>query len=258
MIFVIVVMSIWYMVQKQWHKQTNQQHISKHVTQENTMSNNNHPIITPIKHASFILNWDNTVLYADPVGGMKAYQDHPAPNIIILTDIHSDHLSVETLEAVAKENTTIIAPQAVADQLPESLKMNIHVMANGEVFDYQKFQITAIPMYNLTESDNVYHPKGRGNGYVIEHQNKRVYISGDTAGIPEMRALKDIDIAFVCMNFPYTMDINAAAEAVLEFKPKQVIPYHYRGTDGLSDVDKFKEIVTQANPQIDVELLTWY
>ena len=114
-------------------------------------------------------------------------------------------------------------------------------------------------MYNLpTAANKDFHTKGRGNGYVIERSGKRVYIAGDTAGIPEMRALKNIDIALVPMNLPYTMDVAEAAEAVLAFKPKQVFPYHYRGPDGLADISKFKELVNASNPKIEVVLLNWY
>ena len=73
-----------------------------------------------------------------------------------------------------------------------------------------------------------------------------------------MRNLENIDKAFVCMNLPYTMDVEQAADAVLEFAPKEVIPFHYRGTDGLSDIEKFKSLVNQGNEDIEVTFLEWY
>ncbi len=106
-------------------------------------------------------------------------------------------------------------------------------------------------MYNLTEDRLKFHSKGRGNGYVLTLGGKRIYISGDTEDVPEMRALKDIDVAFVCMNLPYTMSPEQAASAVKEFKPKAVYPYHYRG----SDVQKFKELV---GPASEVRIREWY
>jgi L-ascorbate metabolism protein UlaG (beta-lactamase superfamily) len=99
---------------------------------------------------------------------------------------------------------------------------------------------------------------GRGNGYVVEKNAYRVYISGDTGNTPEMRALTHIDLALVCMNLPYTMSVEDAAQAVLAFKPKRVTPYHYRGKDGLSDVNRFKQIVNEGDPSIDVTVLDWY
>lgn len=118
--------------------------------------------------------------------------------------------------------------------------------------------IEAIPMYNLREEALKFHEKGRGNGYILTLGGERVYISGDTEDIPEMRNLENIDIAFVCMNLPYTMTVESAASAVLDFKPKKVYPYHYRGTEGLSDVGKFKTLVNEGDSSIDVIQLDWY
>ena len=116
----------------------------------------------------------------------------------------------------------------------------------------------AIPLFNLPESAKTFHAKGRGNGYVIEQGGARVYISGDTSGIPEMRALQGIDVAFVVMNLPYTMDVEEAADAVLAFAPKKVYPYHYRTPEGFSDVARFKELVNAGGKDIEVVQLKWY
>ena len=132
------------------------------------------------------------------------------------------------------------------------------MLNNGSSMDWQGITIEAIPMYNLPETDDSRHPKGRGNGYVLTLGGKKLYISGDTEDISEMRSLKGIDVAFVCMNLPYTMDINQAASAVLEFKPKVVYPYHYRGQGGLSDVDQFKKLVNTGDKKIEVRLAKWY
>ena len=114
-------------------------------------------------------------------------------------------------------------------------------------------------MYNLPESEDSRHTKGRGNGYVLTFGDKRIYISGDTEDIAEMRALKDIDYAFVCMNLPYTMNIEQAADAVLEFKPGVVYPFHYRGGGGkFSDVDAFKTLVNNSDSSIEVRVRDWY
>jgi len=132
------------------------------------------------------------------------------------------------------------------------------VLKNGDQTTQSGISIKAIPMYNLPESPTAMHTKGRGNGYVLGIGGKLIYISGDTQGIPEMRSLKNIDVAFVCMNLPYTMDIKEAANAVLDFKPKIVYPYHYRGSNGLSDVDAFKKLVEAGNKNIEVRLRNWY
>jgi L-ascorbate metabolism protein UlaG (beta-lactamase superfamily) len=142
--------------------------------------------------------------------------------------------------------------------LPATDKTNLVVLKNGDNTMQSGLSISAIPMYNLPESATAMHTKGRGNGYVLNIGGKNIYISGDTQGIPEMRSLKNIDLAFVCMNLPYTMDIKEAADAVLAFKPKIVYPYHYRGQNGLSDVNAFKSLVEAGDKKIEVRLRNWY
>lgn len=215
-------------------------------------------VLTPISHATAVFSWSGKTFYIDPVGGKDAFAGQKTPDMILVTDIHGDHLNAETLAAVTAPNTKIIVPQAVADQLPEDMKPKLIIVKNDETINLMGFEITGIPMYNLREEAKQFHTKGRGNGYVIEKDGMRVYFSGDTEDIPEMRALKNIDKAFVCMNLPYTMTVDKAAEAVLDFAPKQVYPYHYRGQGGLSDVAKFKELVTAGNPKIEVVQLDWY
>ncbi len=173
-------------------------------------------------------------------------------------DIHGDHFDTKTLEALDENKAKLIVPQAVADKLPAALKGKTVVLNNGKTITQMGIRIEAIPMYNLPQSADAKHTKGRGNGYVLTFGNKRIYISGDTSGIPEMRGLKNIDVAFVCMNLPYTMDIKEAAEAVLDFKPKVVYPYHYRGQNGLSDTEGFKKMVNDKNKNIEVRLRDWY
>ena len=213
--------------------------------------------IIPIEHATGVIKWGDTVMYTDPTGEATAFQGQMPANIIFLTDIHGDHLSTSTLSSVIG-NASLIVPQAVKDLLPEQLAARAIVMKNGDTVTEKGFRIMAIPMYNFPESADSRHTKGRGNGYVIERDEFRVYIAGDTAGIPEMRALTNIDIALVPMNLPYTMGVEEAADAVLAFKPKKVYPYHYRGPDGLADVNKFKELVDAGNQGIEVVLANWY
>lgn len=214
--------------------------------------------VYPISHATMVLDWNGYTLYTDPVGGADAFAGRATPDLILLTDIHGDHLDEETLGAVVLQETTIVAPQAVVDELSEPFASRITVLLNDETIEVDGLRITAIPMYNVPESDDVRHTKGRGNGYVVERDGYRVYIAGDTGDTPEMRALTDIDLAFVPMNLPYTMSVEAAADAVLDFAPSVVYPYHYRGQDGLSDISRFYELVTEGNPAITVRLADWY
>lgn len=214
--------------------------------------------IQPVLHGSLVLTWDKKTIYVDPYGGAKAYAGLAAPDLILITDIHPDHLDSATLSSIETNKTTFILPQAVADKLPAKYKDKVVVLSNGKNTVQKGISITAIPMYNLPEEADSKHPKGRGNGYIIKLGGKMIYISGDTEDIPEMRSLKNIDVAFVCMNLPYTMDINQASSAVLEFKPTIVYPYHYRGKDGLSDTEAFKNLVNAGNKTIDVRIRNWY
>lgn len=216
------------------------------------------PEITPISHATAVLNWGDQTIYLDPVGGAEAFAGMQEPDLVMITDIHGDHLDVETLNALNLGSTKIIAPQAVKAELPDSLAQNVQVMNNGENINQNGLSITAIPMYNLREEAKQYHPKGRGNGYVIEKDGQRLYIAGDTEDIPEMRNLENIDVALVPMNLPYTMPVEAAADAVIEFAPKKVYPYHFRGQNGKADVEKFKRLVNESNKDIEVVLANWY
>ncbi len=215
--------------------------------------------IQPIQHASLVLTVNNKVIYADPAGGAAYYKGLSAPDIILITDMYGDHFDTSTLAAVISPATVLVVPQAVADKLPASYKAKVLVLKNGSNFTTQAgISISAIPMYNLPETPDSRHTKGRGNGYILGFGGKNIYISGDTQGIPEMRALKNIDVAFVCMNLPYTMDVKEAADAVLAFKPAIIYPYHYRGQNGLSDTDAFKRLVEAGNKGIEVRLRNWY
>ena len=215
--------------------------------------------VTPVSHATMVLTMDGWTIYNDPVGGAAAFTGQPAPNIILISDTHGDHLDPETVRAVTTSETIIVVPQAVADELPDDIPGTIVVLANGETTTQNGIEIEAVPMYNMPESEDSPHTKGRGNGYILtSSQGERVYIAGDTGATPEMKALTDIDRAFIPMNLPYTMSVEEAAEGVLAFKPKVVHPYHYRGPDGLADVNTFKELVNEGDQNITVELLNFY
>lgn len=212
--------------------------------------------VHPVSHASFVMESPAGAIYVDPVGDAAAYADFPKPDLILITHQHGDHYKAETLAALVKQDTQIITNPAVHDMLPAELKANASRIANGESTDFKSLGIEAIPAYNTTEGRLKFHPQGRDNGYVLGFDGFRVYISGDTEDIPEMRGLKDIGLAFVCMNLPFTMDVEAAASAVVEFKPKFVYPYHYRGRNGgTQDPKAFARLVGDA---VKVKMGGWY
>jgi L-ascorbate metabolism protein UlaG (beta-lactamase superfamily) len=205
--------------------------------------------IQPIQHASLMIKAGGKVMYVDPAQGK--YEGLPQADYILITDIHGDHMSAAIVEKLKKAGTMILAPNAVAATI-----QGCTIISNGESKTVGDFKVDAIPMYNLAPAANgmVYHEKGRGNGYVVTYGGKRFYFSGDTEGIPEMKALKNIDVAFVCMNLPFTMTPAAAAEAVKAFHPAIVYPYHYRG--GGVDPKDFEKGLQGTG--IEVRLRNWY
>ena len=205
--------------------------------------------VVPIMHASLILKWEGRVIHVDP-WSRGTYEGQPKADLILITDIHGDHLDLKQIDEVSKPGTVIIAPLAAQETVTQA-----EVLRNGEKTETLGIGIEAVPMYNLErgpEPGRVFHERGRGNGYVLTLGEQRVYISGDTECTDEMKNLEDIDIAFVCMNLPYTMTALEAASCVNTFRPKVVYPYHHRGIDPL----EFKEAVTA--PGVEVVLLDWY
>jgi L-ascorbate metabolism protein UlaG (beta-lactamase superfamily) len=205
--------------------------------------------ITPLNHASTLIEAVGKIIYLDPAKPVK-FGELPKADLILITDIHGDHMDPDSIKEISKADTEILAPAAVAQTVTSA-----RPIGNGQMKTWQGWTIEAIPAYNLKrgpEPGKLFHDKGRGNGYVLSYGGKRFYFSGDTEGIPEMRALKNIDVAFVCMNLPYTMPPEEAADAVKAFHPKIVIPYHYRG----SDLAVFKKGLDGTG--IEVRLLEWY
>lgn len=205
--------------------------------------------ITPIYHATALIQAGSDRIYIDPaqpanIAGL------PSADLILITDIHGDHMDPAYIRQLSKAGTEIIAPSAVQQTVTTA-----HVLRNGESMTWRKWKITAVPMYNIehkTPGGEPFHPKGRGNGYVLNYGGKNFYFAGDTEGTPEMRALKNIDVAFIPMNLPYTMTPDEAADAVKAFHPRVAIPYHYRG----QDVRKFADDLKGSG--IEVRLLDWY
>ena len=210
--------------------------------------------ITPIQHGSLTIEAGGQVIEVDPaISGFAAAPDFaavPKADVVLITDIHEDHLDAASLGKVRKSGTTVIIPAAAASQVHDGV-----IMKNGETKKIGPWTIEAVPMYNLKNGPapgQLFHEKDRGNGYVVTYGGLRIYLAGDTEGIPEMRALKNIDVAFVPMILPYTMSPEDAAEAVKAFHPKVVYPYHY----GESDLKVFEKGL--AGTGIDVRLRNWY
>lgn len=211
-------------------------------------------VVYPINHGTVAFTYNDLTIFVDPFGGAELFSDFDAPNLILITDLHGDHHNAETLSGLDTENAIFLVPQAVYDIMDQTYRQNAMVIGNGESKEVSGLKVLAIPMYNLPDDESSRHKKGRGNGYIISFGDTDVYLSGDTEDIPEMRELKDIDIAFVCMNLPYTMDIYQAASAVVAFKPKVMYPYHHRG----QDIKIFKKLIDLAEIDTEIRLKNWY
>lgn len=210
--------------------------------------------ITPIFHATARIEAGGKVIYIDPCKPTD-FAGMPKADLILITHEHGDHVDKDgsSIKTLSKDGTVVIATATVAKFITQA-----SVMANGETKKWGKFTIHAVPAYNLARGPapgKFYHPKGIGNGYVITYGGKRFYFSGDTEVTPAMKALKHIDVAFICMNLPYTMTPEEAAAGVKAFKPKVVIPYHYRANPP-TDLAAFQKAL--EGTKIDVRLLDWY
>ncbi|MFW2589108.1 MBL fold metallo-hydrolase [Sagittula sp. SSi028] len=214
--------------------------------------------IHPVQHASIVMETPVGVIYVDPVGEAASYEDLPSPDLILITHEHGDHYNAETLSALIPTDkpVAIYTNPAVFDMLEEDAKERAEALANGDSATFGDLTIDAIPAHNTTEERMNFHPEGRDNGYVLTMGDFKIYISGDTEPTPEMEALEGIDIAFLCMNLPFTMDAEQAAEATKAFQPKVVYPYHFRGRDdGTQDPEAFAEMVGDAS---EVKIADWY
>jgi L-ascorbate metabolism protein UlaG (beta-lactamase superfamily) len=184
--------------------------------------------VTPMTHAHVQVEFGGKVIQVDPTMMSNVKAGKPA-DMIIITDIHGDHMDQKAIDALKKANTIVVAPQAVAGKLTG---VKAEVIGNGQTRTIDGVQIAAVASYNLERGPKpgtFFHDKGRANAYVLTLGGQRIFFSGDTECVPEIKALTNIDVAFVTMNLPYTMPPEEAAACVKAFKPRIVYAYHYRG-----------------------------
>ena len=185
--------------------------------------------ITFIGHGTLMFEFDGKFIHIDPVSRYADYADMPKADVILITHHHGDHLDADVIGMLTTDNTDLILTEICSERVQGGT-----VLKNGDVKTIQGIQIEAFPAYNIVHkrtSGDPFHVKGEGNSYVVTLGDKRVYIGGDTENTPEMKALEDIDIAFLPMNLPYTMTPEMVADAARAFKPKILYPYHYGSTD---------------------------
>ena len=203
--------------------------------------------ITFIGHGTLMFNFEGKVIHVDPYSTLAHYATLPKADLILLTHEHRDHLDLAALNAVRTEKTVVVLTEACAKQVQGGI-----LMMNGDVKTVEGLKIEAVPAYNIVhkrDTGQPFHPKGVGNGYIITFGDRRVYVAGDTENIPEMKGLKNIDIAFLPMNLPYTMTPEMLADAAKTFKPKILYPYHFGETDTSKVVSLLK-----GTPEIEVRI----
>jgi L-ascorbate metabolism protein UlaG (beta-lactamase superfamily) len=219
--------------------------------------------ITPIMHSSVQIEYAGKVIQVDPVGKydnvelplLGKFDALKPADLILVTDIHSENLDVEEIAKIRKPGAPVVMPAAVATQVGTKIPAPTTVMANGETKTVAAISIEALPMYNLQHGPKpgeFYHPKGRGNGYIVTLGGKRLYFAGDTECTPEVQGLKNIDVAFLPMNMPYTMTPADAVDCVKTFQPKIVYPYHYEGQK--RDEALFKAFLKSTPVDVRVQL----
>jgi L-ascorbate metabolism protein UlaG (beta-lactamase superfamily) len=201
-------------------------------------------ILHCIEHGSLMLEYRGLRIYVDPFARYADISKMPKADIILITHEHADHFDKAMIRHFTKNKTRIILNQSSYNILKTGT-----VMTNGTSITVNGILIEAVPAYNTTPGREMYHPKGRDNGYVLTAGGKRIYIAGDTEDIPEMRDRKNIDIAFLPMNLPYTMSPEQTAQAAMAFMPKILYPYHFGDTDVSKLLDLLKNV-----PDIEVRV----
>jgi len=203
--------------------------------------------ITFVGHASLIFKFQDKIIYVDPSNSSgSSFENFPKADLVLITHAHGDHLDAGTLKLIVNDDTKYLSNKTSYSTCKGK------IIANNESITMDGLFIEAVPAYNIKHQRNTgepYHPKGDGNGYVLTFGDKRIYVAGDTENIPEMANLKNIDIAFLPMNIPYTMTPEMVKDAALLFKPKVIYPYHYRGTDPNLLVELLKDY-----PEIEVKI----
>ncbi|MGW8314785.1 MAG: MBL fold metallo-hydrolase [Bacteroidales bacterium] len=201
-----------------------------------------------VGHGTLMFTYNDMVIHIDPVSAEADYSELPDADLILVTHQHGDHLDQKAIRELHKEGTVVVMTRACKDQsgIADAL-----VMKNGESKIIGRITVEAVPAYNIKHTrpgGGPFHPKGEGNGYVLTFGDTRVLVAGDTENIPELKALEPpVQIAFLPMNLPYTMDPEMVADLARSLQPSILYPYHYGNTDP-------RELVNLLKDQKEIEV----
>jgi len=205
--------------------------------------------ISFIGHGTLMMEYNGKVIHIDPVSQFADYAKLPKGDLVLVTHSHGDHLDQAAIEKIRKTGMEIVMTAVCQSKLPEG-----KILKNGESGTFSGILVEAVPAYNIKHErgpGQPFHPKGEGNGYILSFGNFRVYIAGDSENTPEMKSLKDIDVAFLPMNLPYTMTPEMVADAARSFKPKVLYPYHF----GDTSTDQLVQLLKGENTEVRIRNL---
>lgn len=203
--------------------------------------------ISFLGHGTLMFHWKGKTIHVDPFSQVADYSKLPKADLLFITHDHFDHMDPDALKQIRTERTVVVGSKKVAEKV-----QGTRVVNDGDELTVEDIRVEAVPAYNIVnkrDNGEPYHPKGEGNGYIFTFGDKRIYVAGDTENTPEMKALKDIDVAFLPMNLPYTMTPEMEAQAATAFKPKVLYPYHFGETDTNQLVQLLKD-----TPEIEVRI----
>ncbi len=193
------------------------------------------------KHASLALEIDGHWIYLDPVNDFADYERLPKADLILVSHHHYDHFELEAVYKLMQPSTQLVSDKSTSEILSDHGVSSTTVRARQRITPWEGLEIEILPAYNYSEGRTQFHPKERDDvGYILSFGGTRLYLSGDGEDTPEMKSIKDIDIAFLSVNQPYTMTVDQAVSAIRAIRPKIFYPYHYGQTEETTNLERLQ------------------
>ena len=207
-----------------------------HYPQDRVLAKDGSEILfTFFAHASFAMEWNGHHIYIDPVGEGVKWDKLPKADLVLVTHSHYDHFDMPTIETLQSDGCVVVCDKTTA----EAFEHDCVTMTPGmEAEPFEGLHIKAVPAYNISEGHTDFHPQAREDcGYVLTLGGTTIYVAGDTEDNDDVLALRDIDVAFLPVNQPYTMTVEQAVNAVKSIRPLVFYPYHYGQVEQKTDID---------------------